>query len=66
MNITVLASQGNVFADYECIKGFSFKKAAILVNYAFLPVICAGFRLLRDNCTYLSRFECLLPHNTIA
>ena len=66
MNITVFASEGNVFANCECINGCVFKKAAAWDNCALLPVICDSFALLRDNCAHFDRFECLLPHNSLA
>jgi hypothetical protein len=66
MNITLFASHGNVFVNCECIKGYAFKNALTRVNSALLPVICAGFGILRDNCAHFRRVECLLPHNSFA
>lgn len=34
MNITIYASQGNVFTNYKCIKGLAFKKASSQVKCA--------------------------------
>ena len=62
MNITVFANQGDVFASYECIKGYAFKNVASWVKCAILPVICANFGRSQDNCAHFSRIECLLPH----
>jgi len=63
MNITVFVNKGNVFASCECIHGYAFKNAVSLVKCALLPVICADFGCLQDNCVNFDRVECLLPYN---
>lgn len=35
MNISAFCSNGNVFINCECIKGYAFKNAAFLVKSAF-------------------------------
>lgn len=63
MNLIVFATDGNVFTDCECIKGYAFKNAAAWVKCTLLSVICAVFGLSQGNCAHFSRIECLLPHN---
>lgn len=64
MNIFAIYCDGSegVRVNCECVKGIAFKNAALWVNCALLPVICAGNGLLRDNCAHFYRIECLLPH----
>ncbi len=62
MNISAFYSNGSVYKNCECIKGYAFKNAAVGVKYALLPVICANSGLLQDHCAHYSRIECLLPH----
>ena len=62
MNISVFSTGGNVYLNYECVKGFTFKNAAAWVKCALLPVICANFGLLRGYCAHFCRIEYLLPN----
>lgn len=66
MNISAFCSNGNVYVNCECIKGYAFKNAASWVKFALLPVICANFGQLRDDCVHFRRIECLLPHTSPA
>lgn len=61
MNISVFYSNGNVYVNCECIKGHTFKNAALWVKSALLPILCANFGLSRDNYVHFCRFEYLLP-----
>ena len=67
MNISVITSNDEAIINYEYIMGFAFKNAAIKVECALLPVICAGFALSRYNCAHFSnRNEYLEPHRSVA
>ena len=62
MNISFFCCSGNVYRNCECIKGFAFKNTAVWVKCALLPVICAGFGILKGNCAHLGRIGYLLPN----
>ena len=66
MNLAVFASGSTAFANSTCIRGFAFNSAVSGVNYALLPVICAGFALSGAKYALLSRVECLLPQSSMA
>ena len=66
LSITMIADRDEVFVACEYINDYAFKNGALGVEYALLPVICAGFGLSQDNCAHLSRIGCLSPHNCCA
>lgn len=66
MNISCFSEGENVHTNYECVKGFAFANAPAREKCAVLPVICAGFAHIRDNCTRFQPFECLLPASALA
>ncbi len=64
MNLSTIVSGGSVFNRCDMIHGISFANAAKWDRSALLPIICANFALLRDNCAHLYRYEYLSPHTS--
>ncbi len=62
MNVTVFFSGVSVHQSVVCVNGKEFSNAILWGRSALLPVICAGFSVLRDNCALLRRMNYLLPH----
>lgn len=54
MNIAAFCSNGNACVKCEHIKGIAYKYAALGVESALLPVICAILALLREYCAFFS------------
>ena len=61
MNIAVFSSEGNVFTDCECIKGYTYKNPGTWVKSALLPVRSSVFGVAQDMCAHFYPIECLLP-----
>lgn len=66
MKISAFYSNGDVYMNCECVSGFAFNYAVSRQESVNLPVICAYFANLRDNCAHFYRNECLLPHISAA
>ena len=64
MNISSYASNGKVFTNMECIKGYAFKIALAGVDSALLPVMTSGLGRSVYRSAHLSRPECLPPYDT--
>ncbi len=62
MNVTVFFSGISVNQSVSCVHGKEFTNAILWGRSALLPVICAGFSVLRDSCALLHRMNYLLPH----
>ncbi|MGI5850920.1 MAG: hypothetical protein ACOX77_02270 [Caldicoprobacterales bacterium] len=62
MDISVV-SRGGLYADCALIKAYTpnNSRSGSWLKSDLLPVICAGFDLLRDSCVHFYRIECLLP-----
>ncbi|MCL2081318.1 MAG: hypothetical protein FWH16_04390 [Oscillospiraceae bacterium] len=63
MKIKLVADKNDVYGNRERIARFASLYAVAWAKCALLPVICAVFGILRDNCAHFSRVEYLLPQN---
>ncbi|HHZ13320.1 MAG TPA: hypothetical protein GX394_05305 [Clostridiales bacterium] len=54
---------GGLYTECALIKGYirNNRRSGSWLKSELLPVICAGFALLRDSCVHFYRIECLLP-----